>query len=468
MILVNSNPATIMTDPEFATRTYIEPLNPASVTKVIEREKPDALLPTLGGGTALDLARQLSEDGTLGKHRVELIGADYEAIRRAEDRELFRSTMERAGLRVPRSAAVKSMREAERALPEVGLPAIVRPGFTMGGAGGGIAWNETEYRAGDRGGARGQPDRAGARGGVGDRLGRVRARGDARPQRQRRDRLLDREHRPDGRAHRRQRDRGPAADALGHALPAAARPGPQGDPRGWRRDGRLEHPVRGQPGDRGDRGDRDEPARLALLGAGLEGHGLPDREDRGAARGRLCARGDRQRHHAQDAGELRADDRLRGGEVAALRVREVPGRGRRAAHLDAVGGRGDGDRAHLQAGLREGDALARAGRDAHDASTATCSRSSRRRRPTATRCCSRPSAAGTARPSCASAPGSTPGTWPRWRRWRVARTPRRGSSAASSRWTPARPSSRRRRPTTTRAGSERPSTRCGAASARVS
>ena len=87
---------------------------------MIEREQPDALLPTLGGGTALDLARELSENGTLGKHRVELIGADYDAIRRAEDRELFRATMERAGLRVPRSAAVKSMREAERALPEVG------------------------------------------------------------------------------------------------------------------------------------------------------------------------------------------------------------------------------------------------------------------------------------------------------------------------------------------------------------
>ena len=146
VILVNSNPATIMTDPEFATRTYIEPLTPASVAKVIERERPDALLPTLGGGTALDLARELSENGTLGRHRVELIGADYDAIRRAEDRELFRATMERAGLRVPRSAAVKSMREAERALPEVGLPAIVRPGFTMGGAGGGIAWTEPEYR----------------------------------------------------------------------------------------------------------------------------------------------------------------------------------------------------------------------------------------------------------------------------------------------------------------------------------
>jgi carbamoyl-phosphate synthase large subunit len=146
VVLVNSNPATIMTDPEFATSTYIEPLLPASVAKVIEREKPDALLPTLGGGTALDLARELSEDGTLAKHRVELIGADYDAIRRAEDRELFRATMERAGLRVPRSAAVRSMREAERALPDVGLPAIVRPGFTMGGAGGGIARTETEYR----------------------------------------------------------------------------------------------------------------------------------------------------------------------------------------------------------------------------------------------------------------------------------------------------------------------------------
>ncbi|HEX2415138.1 MAG TPA: carbamoyl-phosphate synthase large subunit, partial [Thermoleophilaceae bacterium] len=146
VVLINSNPATIMTDPEFATATYIEPLLPDSVARVIEREKPDALLPTLGGGTALDLARQLSENGTLGRHRVELIGADYEAIRRAEDRDLFRATMERAGLRVPRSAAVKSMREAERALPEVGLPAIVRPGFTMGGAGGGIARTEPEYR----------------------------------------------------------------------------------------------------------------------------------------------------------------------------------------------------------------------------------------------------------------------------------------------------------------------------------
>jgi carbamoyl-phosphate synthase large subunit len=145
VVLVNSNPATIMTDPEFATATYIEPLDPASVARVIERERPDALLPTLGGGTALNLARALSEDGTLDQHRVELIGADYQAIRRAEDRDIFRQTMEGAGLRVPRSAAVSSIAEAERALATVGLPAIVRPGFTMGGEGGGIAWTEIEY-----------------------------------------------------------------------------------------------------------------------------------------------------------------------------------------------------------------------------------------------------------------------------------------------------------------------------------
>src|ERR687888_436794 len=146
VVLVNSNPATIMTDPEFATATYVEPITPSSVAKVIEREKPDALLPTLSGGTALNLARALSEDGTLDEFGVELIGANYEAIRRAEDRELFRETIEGAGLRVPRSAIVSDIAEAERALPQVGIPAIIRPGFTMGGQGGGIARTAAEFR----------------------------------------------------------------------------------------------------------------------------------------------------------------------------------------------------------------------------------------------------------------------------------------------------------------------------------
>jgi carbamoyl-phosphate synthase large subunit len=148
VVLVNSNPATIMTDPEFAHRTYVEPLTPESVARIIERERPDALLPTLGGQTALNLATVLHEEGVLERFGVELIGADYEAIRRAEDREAFRETMEGAGLRVPWSEIVRSVGEAERALAEgrMELPAIVRPAYTLGGHGGGVGRTETELR----------------------------------------------------------------------------------------------------------------------------------------------------------------------------------------------------------------------------------------------------------------------------------------------------------------------------------
>ena len=117
VVLVNSNPATIMTDPEVATTTYIEPLLPGPVAQVIERERPDALLPTLGGQTALNLAKALHEDGTLERYGVELIGADYEAIDRAEDRERFRETMTEAGLRVPRSAIAHTVDDAHAARP---------------------------------------------------------------------------------------------------------------------------------------------------------------------------------------------------------------------------------------------------------------------------------------------------------------------------------------------------------------
>ncbi|MGZ5322707.1 MAG: carbamoyl-phosphate synthase large subunit [Solirubrobacterales bacterium] len=148
VVLVNSNPATIMTDPEFADRTYVEPLLPGPVAKVIERERPDALLPTLGGQTALNLAKALHDDGTLERFGVELIGADYDAIHRAEDREAFRATMEGAGLRVPWSRIISSIDEAERAMAEgeIELPAIVRPAFTLGGHGGGVGHTETELR----------------------------------------------------------------------------------------------------------------------------------------------------------------------------------------------------------------------------------------------------------------------------------------------------------------------------------
>jgi carbamoyl-phosphate synthase large subunit len=148
VVLVNSNPATIMTDPEFAHRTYIEPLTLESVERIIEREQPEALLPTLGGQTALNLASALHEAKVLERCGVELIGADYEAIRRAEDREAFRQTMEGAGLRVPWSEIVRNVGEAERALRDrrITLPAIVRPAYTLGGEGGGVGRTETELR----------------------------------------------------------------------------------------------------------------------------------------------------------------------------------------------------------------------------------------------------------------------------------------------------------------------------------
>jgi carbamoyl-phosphate synthase large subunit len=144
VVLVNSNPATIMTDPEVATATYIEPLLPRPVAQVIERERPDALLPTLGGQTALNLAKALHEDGTLERFGVELIGADYDAIDRAEDRERFRDTMTAAGLRVPKSVIAHSTPDAHAALPMLGLPFIVRPAFTLGGTGGGVVRTEAE------------------------------------------------------------------------------------------------------------------------------------------------------------------------------------------------------------------------------------------------------------------------------------------------------------------------------------
>ena len=145
VILINSNPATIMTDPELADATYIEPITPDMVTRIIEIEKPDALLPTMGGQTALNTAIALAERGVLKKHNVQLIGADLEAINKAEDRLLFREAMEKIGLESPRSKVVKSVEEALNNIDAVGLPTIIRPSFTMGGTGGGVAYNREEF-----------------------------------------------------------------------------------------------------------------------------------------------------------------------------------------------------------------------------------------------------------------------------------------------------------------------------------
>src|SRR6267142_1798982 len=146
VILVNSNPATIMTDPEMADRTYVEPLTVDLVTSIIAKERPDAVLPTVGGQTALNLAVALAERGVLEKYNVKLIGASIEAIKVAEDRLLFRNAMGEIGVEVPRSGVAKTLEEAIGLVEDTGFPAIIRPSFTMGGVGGGIAYNIEEFR----------------------------------------------------------------------------------------------------------------------------------------------------------------------------------------------------------------------------------------------------------------------------------------------------------------------------------
>ena len=146
VVLVNSNPATIMTDPDIADRTYIEPLSVEVLERIIEKERPDALLPTVGGQTALNLAVELHEAGILEKFGVELIGAKVEAIKKAEDRELFKEAMLKIGLEVPKSGLAHSLEEALEVVKEVGLPAIIRPAFTLGGEGGGVAYNIEEFK----------------------------------------------------------------------------------------------------------------------------------------------------------------------------------------------------------------------------------------------------------------------------------------------------------------------------------
>ena len=149
IVLVNSNPATIMTDPEMAQKIYLEPLIPEVLAKIIEREKPDALLPTLGGQTALNLATTLYENGTLKKHNVELIGAKYTAIKKAEDRELFKKAMKNIGLKVPESGIAHTVEESKEIVKKIGFPVIIRPAYTLGGTGGSVAYNidEFEYQA---------------------------------------------------------------------------------------------------------------------------------------------------------------------------------------------------------------------------------------------------------------------------------------------------------------------------------
>src|SRR5512136_2366635 len=147
VVLLNSNPATVMTDPDFADRTYVEPITPEVAEQIIAREKPDVLLPTLGGQTALNLAVALARNGALARHGVELIGASLEAIEKAEDRQLFKDAMNRIGVDMPRSGYATTFDEARGVSERIGFPVIIRPSFTMGGEGGGVAYNKEEFDA---------------------------------------------------------------------------------------------------------------------------------------------------------------------------------------------------------------------------------------------------------------------------------------------------------------------------------
>ena len=366
VVLVNSNPATIMTDPELADATYIEPITPEIVAKIIEQERTArpkdklVLLPTMGGQTALNTALALERDGTLAKWDVEMIGAKADVIDKAEDRLRFRDAMTKIGLESPRSKVAHSLDEALKALEFVGLPAIIRPSFTMGGTGGGIAYNRGEFLEIIERGLDASPttEVLVEESVLGWKEYEMEVVRDKRGQLHHH--LQHREYRPDGRAHRRFDHGRAGADADGQRIPDHAQRLDRVPARDRGRDRRKQRAVRRQPGRRAHGGHRDEPAGVAVVGAGEQGDRVSDRQGRGAAGRGVHAGRAGQRHHGRgDAGGVRADHRLCRDENPALCVREISGRGQYADHLDEVGGRGDGHRAHVRREPAEG--VARAG-----------------------------------------------------------------------------------------------------------
>ena len=290
VILVNSNPATIMTDPEMADSIYIEPINWRTLARIIEKEEPDALLPTMGGQTALNTALDLVREGVLARHGVELIAASREAIDMAEDRELFRNAMREIGLECPRAAVAHTLAQAMEIQQGLGFP-VRHPAFVHHGR---LGRRHRLQPRGVRADRRARPrcvaDFRSAHRRIGDRLERIRDGSRSRQERQLHHRLLDRKPRSHGRAHRRLDHRRAGADADRQGIPAHAQRVDRGAAQDRRRNGRLERAVRREPQGRPPAGHRDESARVALLGAGIQGHRFSDRQDRRQARGGLHAR----------------------------------------------------------------------------------------------------------------------------------------------------------------------------------
>ena len=309
VVLVNSNPATIMTDPESADVTYIEPLTPEVLEKIIAKERPDALLPTLGGQTGLNLSLKLSQSGILKKYDVELIGAKEEAIEKGEDREKFREAMLKIGLDIPQSAVVHDIKEAIEWIENWGkFPVIIRPSYTLGGTGGGIAYNREEYESMVTFGLSASP--------VTEVLVEECLLGWKEFEME-----VMRDHKDQCVVICSIENFDPMGVHTGDSItiaPAMTLTDREyqfcGNPRNRRRNGRFEYPVCGRPQDGAHDCHRDESARFPQFRAGFEGDGLPDCEDCRKTRGRLFARRAAQRHHARNPRELRADNRLRCNE----------------------------------------------------------------------------------------------------------------------------------------------------------
>jgi carbamoyl-phosphate synthase large subunit len=332
VILVNSNPATIMTDPDFADATYVEPITWEVVARIIERERPDAVLPTMGGQTGLNTAMALFERGIIGVPGTpEMIGANAEAIATAEDREKFKQAMIEIGLSVPSSGTAHTIDEARTVVAEIGLPCIIRPAYILGGRGTGIASTLDEFERVAANGLQASP--------ISEILIEKSIAGwkeyELEVMRDRADNcviICSIENVDPMGVHTGDSITVAPAQTLSDVEYQQMR-----DPPRRCRDRWQQRAVRREPGRRRAGGHRDEPARVAQLGARVEGNRLPDREDRGEARRRLHPRRDPERHHQDDPGQFRAQHRLRRHQGAALGIRETARYHRCARHPDAVG-----------------------------------------------------------------------------------------------------------------------------------
>ena len=314
VVLINSNPATIMTDKDIADHVYIEPMNLPSITQIIEKERPDALLPNMGGQTGLNLAMALYENGTLEKYGVRLLGTSPASIHKAEDRQGFKDCMESIGQPCVTSKVVNTVEDAVSFTNEIGYPVIVRPAYTLGGTGGGIAYDEVSPAGDLRPRPEPVPGPRGAHRAVHRRLEGDRVRGHAGLRRQRHHHLLHGEHRSRGRPHRRLHRGGPHPDPGQPGVPDAPlrRPGHHLRP-GDR--GRLQRAVRPEPGLLRVCSHRGQSPCVPLFCPGLQGHWLPHRQGGrqggpGLHPGRDPQRGDRQDHRLFRAHHrlLRAED----------------------------------------------------------------------------------------------------------------------------------------------------------------